>query len=202
VVHIRATLGHRGRNADGVIGRHDQPGERLDAPRAFACGYSLLWVRGRPWFTARLEWVRSDDEQPWECPAYFHYLLPDFEAEVAGPDVPGYYRPFAAWRDGKSGTAIGAMGVVPGEFNVYFWKDERGGLHPDARRDVAWRFTKNNLFDEAQPRIVIFAAKGEEAREASSAIWRQARAERMLETIVAPVERHAPPRAVTEGGNR
>lgn len=191
LLRIYAVLSCDRRDLGGVIGRHDQPGQPLDLPRAFSCGYDIEWVRGRPWFTARLDWLRSDDEKPWECAGYFHYLLPEFAAEVADANVPGYYRPFAAWRDGKSGIAIGAMAVAPGDFNIYFWTDESGGLHPDASRDVGKRFEQGRVWGEPQPEMVIFVTQGESLREASLRIWRQARAERMLEKLTAPIERRA-----------
>ena len=175
----------------GVIGRHDQPGQSPDWPRAFSCGYDIEWVRARPWFTARLRWLRSDDPHPWECVGYFHYLLPEFAARAIEPGVPNYYRPFGGWWDEERGVGIGVTALAPQDFSVYFWKDERGGLHPDARRDIDHRFHERATFAEPQPEIIIFAAKGESPREASLRIWRQARAERRIETTFAPAERRA-----------
>jgi len=188
-LEVRATLSRAGQGAKGVIGRHDQPGAPINAPRAFTCGYALTWVRGRPWFAARLLSLRSDDPRPWECPGYFHYLLPDFDAEAVEPGVPNYYRPFAGWWNKQRQVGIGALALAPDDFNIYFWKDEAGGLHPDARRDIDRRFSKGTLFDAPQPDIVIFAAQGESLREASLRISQQARAERMIETLLAPAER-------------
>jgi hypothetical protein len=190
-LEICAKLSHPGQDTKGVIGRHDRPGAALNAPRAFTCEYSITWVRGRPWFSARLLSLRSDDPRPWECPGYFHYLLPDFDAEAAEPGVPSYYRPFAGWWDKKRQIGIGALAFEPDDFNLYFWKDEGGGLHADARRDIDRRFSKSTVFDAPQPEIVIFVAQGESLRQASLRIWRQARAERMIDTLLAPAERRA-----------
>jgi hypothetical protein len=148
-----------------------------------------LWQRGRPWFTARLDWLRSDDARPWLAAEYFHYLLPEFEAQTVEPGVPNYYRPFGGWWDEERGVGIGVAAVAPRDFNIYFWEDERGGLHPDARRDIDRHFHQRATFAEPQPEIIIFAAKGESLREASLRIWRQARAERGIETLVLPPER-------------
>jgi len=186
---IGATMRRAGADAAGVIGRHDKPNAPVNAPRAFSCQYSALWARGRDWLTARLDWLRSDDPLPWECRDYYHYLLPDFEAEVAGPRVPSYYRPLGGWWDERRQRGIGVMALAPEDFNIYFWKDERGGLHPDASCSVDTRFTRGAVFDKPQPEIVIFAARGESLPEASLRIWRDARAERAIEVILARPER-------------
>ena len=190
-LEIGATMRHSGSDTGGVIGAHDKPEAQLNVPRAFSCGYSMQWVRGRDWFTARLDWLRGDDPQPWDCPQYYHYLLPDFAAEAAGPGVPSYYRPFGGWWDARRKIGIGALALAPEDFTIYFWKDERGGMHADASRTVDLRLAKGATYTVPQPEIVIFAARGEPLREASLRIWTAARAERALETHLAPTERRS-----------
>jgi hypothetical protein len=189
-VQVRATMRRAGADAAGVIGRHDQANAPLNAPRAFSCEYSALWVRGRDWFTARLDWLRSDDPQPWDCRSYYHYLLPDFDApEVAAPRVPGYYRPLGGWWDERRRLGIGAMALAPEDFSIYFRQNERGGLHPDASCRLDMPFRRGRVLDTPQPVIVIFAARGEPLRAASLRIWREARAERALEATLPPREK-------------
>jgi hypothetical protein len=188
-LEVTATMHHAGTNTGGVIGPSDKPEARLNAPRAFRCGYSMKWVRGRDWFTARLDWLRGADAQPWECPAYFHYLLPDFTADAGGPGVPSYYRPFAGWWDEQRKIGIGALALAPDDFTLDFWKDERGATHADAYRTINLRVAKGTTYTEPQPEIVIFATRGKSLRETSLGIWTEARAERRLETHVSPTER-------------
>jgi hypothetical protein len=194
VTEIRATLSYAGRDASGVIPRVGAPQPPPEATRAFTCEYEVTWVQGRQWFTARMLSLRSDDPRPWECKAYFHYLLPEFAAKPSAPGVPNYYRPFDGWSDDSGDTSIGAMALAPGDFHVSFWKDEGGGLHPDASRDISRRFRHGDRFAEPQPEIAILVTQGVPLRDASFRIWQQAQAERMLEKSLLPAERQPPSR--------
>jgi len=189
VMAIRTTLSHAADEKGAVIPPHDRPGEAGEPEHAFSCGYSLLWQRGRPWFTARLDWLRSDDARPWLAAEYFHYLLPDFEGQVVLPEVPMYYRQFGGWWDQERKLGIGVLDIRPHDFRVHFWRDDAGRPHPDVSRDIDLWLNQGMVFDQPQPDIVVFAARGESLREASLRIWRQARAERGIETLVLPAER-------------
>ena len=194
-VEVRATLSYVGQDARGVISRVGAPQPHPEvATRRFTCEYEVTWVRGRPWLAARLLWLRSDDTRPWECPAYFHYLLPELTAELSEPGVPSYYRAFAGWSGDAGHTSIGVMALAPDDFSVSFWRDVNGGLHPDASRSIDRQFRHGERFAAPQPEIVVFAAQNEPVRQASLSIWRQARAERMLETSMLPAERRPAPR--------
>jgi len=173
---IRTVLSCRPGEAE-VILPADRPDQEPAREFAWSCACTLVARAGRPWLTARLDWLKSDDPRPWQADSYYHYLLPDVPAEPATPGVPGYYRPWGGWWDPARQVGVGVLALQPADFHVYYWKDERGNAHPDAYRDLEVRMTRGRTLRDSQPEIVVFAACGQAMREASLAAWQQALAE-------------------------
>jgi len=107
------------------------------APALYRAGVRVAVLSERPLALVRPLWVASTDPRPWEVVDVFVFCRPAVGGstegdEVVGPNVPMYYLgSVGACTDEIEGGAFGAVSR-PGEWTVRFWKDEGGGIHPDA----------------------------------------------------------------------
>ncbi len=82
-------------------------------------------------------WVESRDSRSWHLVEVFWFCRsaiggsPDQDI-VGGPDVPSYYRRAQFITDSKLGGCFGSL-AQSAEWQVTFWTNPQGGIHPDSR---------------------------------------------------------------------
>ena len=117
-----------------------------NGPASYRAQVRAVFFKDQPLILVRPLWVESLDDRPWLLDECFVFCRPEIGGDRAGDrrggaDAPNYYRRAEYWTDGKSGGVFGA--ISPDEsWDIHFWSDEGGGLHPDARRKVDLTLTK------------------------------------------------------------
>ena len=178
IVILEAAVAHLGESRTvTTAGNAGQP----TGPARFRARVRVVLFKDQSVILVRPLWVESLDERQWELVDCFVFCRPAIGGSTAedrkgGPQVPNYYRRAEYWTDARSGGAFGA--ISPDDsWNVYFWTDEGGGHHPDARREVGLTLTKGQrwtadgwsylwvyaLSDEAGVNEIV--AKAEQARD-------------------------------------
>lgn len=130
-------------------------------------------------------WVRSTDPREWDLVDAFWFCRPEIGGQTAGdqrggPQVPNYYLKMNLWTDEQLGGAFGATSVN-NTWNINFWADNGGGLHPDARQSVnvklapdgSWSNRDNSwLWVYGRRRMADFAEVEQLAQQAAElAVW-------------------------------
>ncbi|HWI57643.1 MAG TPA: hypothetical protein VNZ22_10485, partial [Bacillota bacterium] len=85
-------------------------------------------------------WVESLDARSWELAEAYWFCRSAIggvadQDIVGGPGVPEYYRPAQFITDSKLGGCFGSL-HQPGGWQVMFWTNPQGGIHPDSRLAV------------------------------------------------------------------
>jgi hypothetical protein len=85
-------------------------------------------------------WVENTDTRAWRLADAFWFCRAVIggtatDDDVGGPKVPNYYRPIQFCTDTKLGGCFGALSP-PDAWQVMFWKDAGGQIHPDTRWTV------------------------------------------------------------------
>lgn len=97
---------------------------------------------GLPYLLASTRWVENAGAQPWRLESYYHYLPSQIGGDIAGDEsgstrVPNYWLSAGVWKDDALKLQFGGFWLPESDkLFTLFWKDETGGQHPDARRQV------------------------------------------------------------------
>lgn len=141
------------------------------APARYRAGVRVAVPAERPVAMVRPLWVVSTDARPWELIDVFVFCRPAVGGspendQVVGPDVPMYYLgSVGACTDEVEGGAFGAVSR-PGEWTVRFWKDEGGGIHPDACYPVGKTLEPEARWEaQATPWLWVFVGS-------DASVWR------------------------------
>jgi hypothetical protein len=109
-------------------------------------------------------WLENIDTRAWRLADAFWFCRPAIggsaaDDDVGGPKVPNYYRPTRFCTDRKLGGCFGALGQA-NAWQVFFWKDEQGHLHPDTRYPVDRDLQPGQRWlADAVPYLWIFALR-------------------------------------------
>jgi hypothetical protein len=93
-------------------------------------------------------WVENLDAREWQLIEAYWFCRSEIGGSragdvVGGPQVPGYYRRAQFITDSEFGGCFGALGQL-GAWQVTFWTNPQGGIHPDSR------FTVDQLMSPAK----------------------------------------------------
>lgn len=144
--------------------------QQRTAALPFEVSHRIVLYPGKPWFLARLNYIRNLADRPLTLRGYFFYLNSAIGGDVrgdrpAGPGVPNYYGwAGAAWQDDDFGLVFGALPMHEA-LQASFWLDEGGGQHPDARRqlDPAVTLQPDQTYtDPDQPWLLIYGGKAQD----------------------------------------
>ena len=106
-------------------------------PFAYDATYAFEFYPHRHWFTARFLSLTNTDSRPWTLGSYFYYPLSAIGGDSKDDDAdPPGAGGVAAWTNSKIGAAYGIITRPSSGVQVYFWKDEAGGEHSDARAQI------------------------------------------------------------------
>jgi hypothetical protein len=106
-------------------------------------------------------WVESLDARDWQLVEVFWFCRsaiggsPENDV-VGGPGVPNYYRAAQFITDTKLGGCFGSL-HQPDGWQVMFWTNPQGGIHPDSRLAVDQQMTPNRRWQPAaMPYLWVF----------------------------------------------
>jgi hypothetical protein len=122
---------------EAVVERAGPPGNW--APRFRAAVQAVVFKQGGIVLVKPL-WVENSDARPWQLAKVYWFCRSALggsalDDEVGGPNVPDYYRSADFCTDKRLGGCFGALGESD-VWQVMFWKDGGGVIHPDACCDV------------------------------------------------------------------
>jgi len=109
-------------------------------------------------------WVENTDARAWRLADAFWFCRSAIggstaDDEVGGPKVPNYYRPAQFCTDSKLGGCFGALGQ-PNAWQIMFWKDAGGQIHPDIRYTVDRDLQPGQRWTPAEvPYLWVFALR-------------------------------------------
>lgn len=145
----------------------ERPGEAKGAP-GFRARVRAATFKDRDLVFVRPIWIENIDSRAWRLVEAFCFCRSAIGGDpaddiVGGPDVPNYYRRSHFITDAKLGGRFGAQGQ-PNGWQVTFWKDPGGSIHPDARFRIdrelkpGERWTAENV-----PSLPVFASARRDA---------------------------------------
>jgi agarase len=167
-------------------------------PGLFETSYLITIYRCGPppgGLEVRMLWIKNLSARPLNLRAYYYYAVPFIGSsgegdEVAWPRVPNYYRKSAAWADEKVGWAYGVL-PLSDLLEVHFWKDDRGGFHPDARREIDVLLQPGQVLHGDEPGVVVFGARAGDLPAGLRALGGYASGRAGASWVLAPAERNA-----------
>ena len=124
-------------------------------------------------------WVESLDARDWQLVEVFWFCRPAIGGSpendvVGGPGVPDYYRAAQFITDTKLGGCFGSL-HQPDGWQVMFWTNPQGGIHPDSRLAVDQQMTPNRRWQPAaMPYLWVFGASRTDAWKEFSKLSQQA----------------------------
>lgn len=118
-------------------------GPARQGPGQFRAGLRAVVLKRGGIALVKPLWLVNTDSRPWQLVDAFWFCRSAIggsaaDDEVGGPKVPNYYRSAQFCTDGKLGGCFGALGQ-PNGWQVMFWKDDGGQIHPDTR----WKVEKD-----------------------------------------------------------
>lgn len=125
-------------------------------------------------------WVESLDSRPWRLAEAFWFCRSSIGGStqhdiVGGPDVPGYYRRAQFITDSKLGGCFGTLAQSP-DWQVMFWMDPQGGIHPDSRLAVDLEIGPGRRWQpDPVPFLWVFASNQPEAWKTFSQLSQQSK---------------------------
>jgi hypothetical protein len=123
-------------------------------------------------------WVESLDARNWQLVEVFWFCRSAIggSAEndiVGGPGVPDYYRAAQFITDSKLGGCFGSLDQPEG-WQVLFWTNPQGGIHPDSRLVVDQPMSASKRWEPvAVPYLWVYAARQTNAWKEFSKLSRQ-----------------------------
>ncbi|MGO9204395.1 MAG: hypothetical protein ACLQM8_28070 [Limisphaerales bacterium] len=124
-------------------------------------------------------WVESLDARNWQLVEVFWFCRsaiggsPENDV-VGGPGVPNYYRAAQFITDTKLGGCFGSL-HEPDGWQVMFWTNPQGGIHPDSRLAVDQPMTPNQRWQPAaMPYLWVYGASRTDAWKEFSKLSQQA----------------------------
>jgi len=124
-------------------------------------------------------WVESLDARNWQLVEVFWFCRsaiggsPEDDV-VGGPGVPNYYRAAQFITDTKLGGCFGSLHQQDG-WQVTFWTDPQGAIHPDSRLAVDQPMTPNRRWQPAaMPYLWVFGASQADVWKEFSKLSQQA----------------------------
>ncbi|MDH7482280.1 MAG: beta-galactosidase [Armatimonadota bacterium] len=128
-------------------------------PFAFRTKYAFEFYPQKNWFTARFISLTNTDNRPWTMESYFYYPqsaiggnMEDDEVGLVGACGTG------AWIDQKAGGCYGIIAPSSSGVTVYFWKDDAGNEHADARKTTSKLLKPGETFAQPGEPVFIFCA--------------------------------------------
>ena len=124
-------------------------------------------------------WVESLDQRPWDLVEAYWFCRPAIGGSadddvVGGPGVPQYYRRAQFLTDRKLGGCFGSL-QQPGGWEVTFWTDVQGGIHPDSRLAVNLPMNRGKRWNAGSaPYLWVYASRRTEAWKEFSRLSQQA----------------------------
>jgi len=116
----------------------------------------------------RPQWVESLDSRSWQLAEAYWFCRSSIGGSadqdiVGGPGVPAYYRPAQFITDSRLGGCFGSLGQ-PAGWEVYFWTNPQGGIHPDSRFAVDREMNLGKRWEpERMPFLWVFGSSQTDA---------------------------------------
>ncbi|MDR3706880.1 MAG: hypothetical protein P4L33_01155 [Capsulimonadaceae bacterium] len=115
-----------------ITAQHDAAGDP-----GFRCAYRVDVAAGDPCFSSRVLWIENTNASPLECPRYYHYTPSAFASDSISQTPTNYWATVAVWRSPSKRIEYGtAPASRDGLLEASFWKDDKGGEHPDCSRKI------------------------------------------------------------------
>jgi hypothetical protein len=125
-------------------------------------------------------WVESRDARNWQLMEAYWFCRSAIGGAsendvVGGPAVPNYYRAAQFITDRQLGGCFGSLNQQDG-WQVMFWTNPQGGIHPDSRLAVDREMAPNDRWQPAaMPYLWVYAASQPDAWKGFSKSNQQAR---------------------------
>jgi hypothetical protein len=157
---------------DVVLVKAESPGP--DPIGGYRVCFQLVVPPATSWFTSRLMWVENAGKDAWTMAGYYHAArsgLPSASGDVRKEEpvapAPNYWLPVGAWYDAAASTFLGVTAEPGADIEIIFWKDKEGRQHPDAHRKIGVVLADGQRYDQPQPTVYVFAARGPRDGEGS-----------------------------------
>ncbi len=150
-----------------------------EGPAGYRARVRAAVFKGLGLALVRPVWVESLDERPWDLVEAYWFCRPAIggsleEDVVGGPGVPQYYRRAHFITDRKLGGCFGSL-HQSGGWEVTFWTNPQGGIHPDSRLTVNEAMKEGRRWQGGPlPYLWIFASKQADAWMQYSKLSQQA----------------------------
>jgi hypothetical protein len=113
-------------------------------------------------------WVESLVEREWQLVEAYWFCRSSIGGStekdiVGGPGVPNYYRAAHFITDTERGGCFGSL-HQPGGWEVIFWTNPEGGIHPDSRLDINKTMRQGERWEASEtPYLWVYASKRADA---------------------------------------